>query len=1790
MSQLSQKQSKKGSFVLTAVALTIGTMALAQSAWAEEEPSQQPSTDEFSDSGNAGKIESGSTSPISIENTLSGKLVGLYLKNIQNGSTSKVDVTLTSKANVSSSETPDWHNNNDNSVQLINTGMLIAGSTLGKVELQTGSQVSGGNGLVIKRYVSGSNFSSPSGSTIDTLNLSGTITGTGFSLDKNGYDLNGSAVILSGLNSTSKSLTTVNALNVSGTLTSNQSAGIAIGHGVTVKSITVTGTIKGGTNAASQGYGIYHAANDNDSNWAGSSIGKISSSGTIYGSNTGIYLSNANTTSDSKLDSTFSGIEITSGSVTGGSYGIYLKDMKTEPTSKEGQATSAASIHISGGTVSGGTGLFVSNTQLTDITVSKADAETSIKGNSSAISLASGASVQNLTVSGKGSITGTQNGISVDDKSSIASITLSGTATQKSGESPTYDTLVSAKNGDAIFLANTAGQTKVSIQNAKITAGRHGIVILGTVSGGFSGTNAVVEAGTGNAIQLGTVDSLTLNTSTISSQSGVGLLIDHITGEATLSGGSIKGKTAGLYIAQADNNLTLTNETISGGETGLYVGEAKKNVSITGSTITGDKDGLYFGKMVGGTTTLSGGSVTAGTGNAITYFAGASGAITLNATTISSTSGNGLVLQGTFGAAPAKDATNFLTVSGATTISGSATNGAGILITGSNTVVHGNISVEAGSKLQGHYGLAITEGATVSGSINISGTSAGILNQGTLTGNLTVANGGSVGVVENAGKINGTVTLVGSDSNKTGLFNDSKAVISGATTISGVLVDTDGTKAQIANEGTMANLTVTTTGKVVIGNVGTLGELTLNTTESKAADYTISNTGTIASITTGESSTSTFIQSGADAKVTGAVSLIANGSATDSTFSNNGGTVGGTLTISGSFANLNTSKAEGLKANVYNNGTISNTTTISANGTGAVLVNDTDGHMKALSYTGSGSLLVVNKGEIGGDIGLSGSNSTGALQNDGTITGKVSVAATADSTNILFANTGSVTGAVTLNAGTGAKTTVFSNGGTITGGVAISGTLTAPTGVPTISNNGKVTDVLNLTSATGTASIVNGADGRLEKGITFNGDALTVSLNNQGYIGGDTLNLKLNGTKDAPGFTNAGTIAGSVTLSGTNSGDMLFGQGSSIGGKLTVNTSGDFSIQNAGDLKGGLELGSNAKANVVNTGTIGSALSYTATDGSKTPFVNEGTIGGAVTIAGSLADGALLSNSGTISGGVTLTTTGAAGFINAGTIKGNVSYTGAGSLTYQGLANSHVTGALDVSSQGTNVGFTNLGTIDGNVSILDGQKPKNRAIRSVQNDVGSTLTNRGTIGGNFTYNGSQTNLDNTGTIKGGITYAGTGTTTITVADGGSVGANAGHNLTISEASGNVKIGNWPVSVSANKEGQNVASTITVSGSGKVSEIQTLTITSIEGTQQGQAYDFSHVVSGAGTQPAIGNVRFSQDLENASLSGTFDPETNTFKPIFNTDRSSSALLSRTYVSQIMRRDFFIDAALTEEAAANINEGFSATTAGQAFVKPYAAHSTYDLSGVESSGNTFGVMAGTNIFLDKSIVTVVAGYEHANTDGDLLSTKMNTGYVALNGVRLLTENDTYATFAKVVLKGAYSSVDIERTLSATSGVSSADTKGLTLGATAHVGVNYRLSEQGQLIPAVGLGYSYGQLDDFTMANSTIADSYEPGSVNLGYANVSLSWNQAWSDRIHSMISGGVRLNFNKKHSTVARISDVQMDGEYTLPGSWEYVNAAVSMKLTDTQSVSLGYTGVFDSTGATHSGVAKWMLNF
>ncbi|EGF3199464.1 hypothetical protein ICR34_000137, partial [Campylobacter upsaliensis] len=352
-------------------------------------------------------------------------------------------------------------------------------------------------------------------------------------------------------------------------------------------------------------------------------------------------------------------------------------------------------------------------------------------------------------------------------------------------------TLTGGRQGvnNALYVAihNNGGTINGGIKVGEGSILNGGIMNYASYYGGFSRLNGNIEvAGTINGTNIGIQNSF----GTISGDVKItdkGKVTGNIWNQGTIEGKiEIKGKVDGL---------------IANRPTGVI----KKDIEVSGGTITNNISN--WGMIEAGIKVENGANITGDIYNEKTIQNGIDIA--------NSQIGGNIVNSGT------NANTGNISITGTSDVKGSIVNQNG-------ATFNNQITLEQGSKLGG---ISNTQGSTMSGTLTLNG---------------------EVGTITNAGQFDSTLTL----SNKVGAINNAES----GTISKDITINNGGSVGTLANAGTMQNVTIQQQGKVEnITNSGTMQAITNNGTGT----LTLTNSGgTIDKITNGNGATATIRNQG----------------------------------------------------------------------------------------------------------------------------------------------------------------------------------------------------------------------------------------------------------------------------------------------------------------------------------------------------------------------------------------------------------------------------------------------------------------------------------------------------------------------------------------------------------------------------------------------------------------------------------------------------------------------------------------------------------------------------------------------------------------------------------------------------------------------------------------------------------------------------------------------------------------------------------------------------------------
>lgn len=924
---------------------------------------------------------------------------------------------------------------------------------------------------------------------------------------------------------------------------------------------------------------------------------------------------------------------------------------------------------------------------------------------------------------------------------------------------------------DTSFLVNNAGTLtilKTNLNGKTLTLG-------GTNAGG----NIVFTGTIGTTNPAGSLIVNTAGTVTLSAA-------NTFTGGMTIKGGTVK--------VTSDNSAMGAGSVTLGDSAG---GSAAVNL-LVGSTGRTFSNAIILAPTTTGLLTIGNTADIAAT----TFTGGVTGSNNLTINNDSATAGARTITFSTNQLNHAGTITNIGTSTGTTTISGGiGSNVTGITLnstTSALTLSTSALSVNSGgttlTNASGTKLLSLTGGTTGTGNLilkNDSSTAAGIT--------VSTSTVNHSGTVINSGAGTGT-TLVSAviGSAVTGVIQDSATsalVLSGANTFSGGLEIRKGTVQA-------GNATALGTGVVTLGSIGNSTTLDLNGQTLTVGGLATAGTAGSQILTNTSATAATVNYTGATSSTFGGI--IQNGTGTTA------------LTLNNGFANLTLSGA-----NTYTGATIINAGTLKAAnlqafgtsaltlGTGALeLATDTSVNAYNLTVNAPGATLIANRATAGAGITHTlGTLAIGAQQlnvraGDNVTSGTAGVtfgATTLSASGVTFdtaANTNLTLGALGGNmhlfkqgAGTltlaGTSTRAGSNAYLNAGNLVLAN----PAGLGTTAavlylGNGTTLDLATDTTTNahpvtllGNSTILSNKATAASAGITQTLGTLTVlgantlTIGTGGNVSGGTpavafgaatmnadttflvnsgSQLTLNSTLANGGFTSTFTGAGNSTVTGVISG----------GGALTKNGAGNLTLSAANTYTGGTQISAG-------TVTIGNA---TALGAAATAVVN-------LTGTGALNLNALSSSLLKLSGtsGTTIQNSGATNSTLTVNPVANSTSNFAGTLQNGGGAGTlgvtvNGNGALTLSGTNTSTGATTLtaGRLNLNSNGALGTAPLTLTTGIIDNTSGSpvVLTNNNniTLGGNFTFGGSNDLSFGSGTLSPGasrtVTLMGTGKLTL----------------------------------------------------------------------------------------------------------------------------------------------------------------------------------------------------------------------------------------------------------------------------------------------------------------------------------------------------------------------------------------------------------------------------------------------
>ena len=478
-----------------------------------------------------------------------------------------------------------------------------------------------------------------------------------------------------------------------------------------------------------------------------------------------------------------------------------------------------------------------------------------------------------------------------------------------------------------------------------------------------------------------------------------------------------------------------------------------------------------------------------------------------------------------------------------------------------------------------------------------------------------------------------------------------------------------------------------------------------------------------------------------------------------------------------------------------------------------------------------------------------------------------------------------------------------------------------------------------------------------------------------------------------------------------------------------------------------------------------------------------------------------------------------------------------------------------------------------------------------------TNTGTGTIGQLTVGNGAKvtkvtsSNGDMTVNLTGGTDAIGEydiSAGTLTIEHTGNSTQNGGK-VTLS-GDGKLNITNMNVSIADNKNSDR----FTVSGSnGTNVSVEKFTVTSFGNADLSKDVNLHVVVDDTGAAVEAGYAKeaiLSESLTNAGFGGNYDAATGMFSATLDATHGASSVMSQLMISQLVRRDYFIDTALAEAS----QEALLNHTDSSVFVKPYFGYETFDLSGgLNASSHTQGFVAGfTKNWNQAQVLSAYFGYETMDSSAaSMFAIDSSMAYAGVDYTNTFASSDELSLYLKGRATFAYLENEIDRMMDGKT--SSASPKSLAYSANFYFGGNWHVTPSTVINPEIGLSYLGGHTESFDMGGDIDAirhEKYDSLNVDLFFADASLSWEQNWHEHFRTRVSGGVRYLFNDDYDVDASINGLYDQANVDLPSLYKYASASIIVSPNKNVDLAFTYAGIFDSMGHSHNAIAKFQYNF
>ncbi|EIE1465413.1 hypothetical protein KHU38_000814, partial [Campylobacter upsaliensis] len=981
-----------------------------------------------------------------------------------------------------------------------------------------------------------------------------------------------------------------------------------------------------------------------------------------------------------------------------------------------------------------------------------------------------------------------------------------------------------------------------------------------------------------------------------------------------------------------------------------------------------------------------------------------------------------------------------------------------------------NITIENGGHLNGWI---LTQNSQIDNLNFLGSSSRGIQAQrGTQINQFTLNGSMAQGIIVSGGakitnlNINGSIS--GAPSGKGGIDN-------AGGTIDNIIIGNSGNiQRGVRNSGTMQTLLVSGNVNGGVNNSGTLTTLNLN--NGGTINGGINNNRTMGSISV------------SDSTVNGGINNNANSTLNNITIETNGNVNGG----------------------IHNRSSITNNVTIKGNVTGKV----------TNAGTITGNVTISDGGTINAS---NASNPQNAIDNSGTIQGKIEVVGSGSNLNKNIKNSGSINQGIEIkdnavivgvdNSGT-VDSVKVENNANITGDISNQNTITNGVTIANsniggnIVNSGSNANTGNI-SITGTSnvggSIIN------QNGATFNNQ---ITLDQSSKLGGisNTQGSTMSGTLDLKGevgtITNAGKFDSTLTLS-NKVGEINNAEGGTISNDITINNNGSVgTLANEGTMQNITIQQQGKVENIKNSGTM-KDITNNGTTGTLTLTNSGGTIDKVTNGTGATST---IRNQGTITNGI----------INEG---GTLTVVNDFRRDESAADGYHTVGEIGKTANGVHIENKNGGKL--NIPIwyfnkedyATPEERKNNALLVDGDYAGITLENA---------------FVNTQGLDVDKTY------------------NA--NTFIADKDGNVvgdKINNG--------QGIDVNKLHSVSG-----------IYSFEGF--GGKGEYRAIINRdeLSGRTLAQSIIYSQRVRNVNLSRILREATT---QVFVSGKESETNANGKSLGQL------------EQLHTNHRDQNSQNhTFVIPYYQNFSADLGSETGKLKS--NSSGMLIATQRQLpnDYGVLGIYTGFENADqkVNAQRLEMDGNSYYAGLTYNHSFYEDDLTTYFMNLTTKIDYIERDVTKTYRGYIGSASSTAKIFGYGANARVGFSHYLKNDAKISPQIGFNYLGMHSKPFTLNHlGGTREHYLAQNFNFIDAVATIKYETPWINRFKTAVALGTIINVYKDAKGTLHLDNNVLNAELDIARLYGVVQGGISYDLTKDSDISLGYSGIFSSANTIRS---------